>query len=528
MPVEGTSVSKTLHETNQMIERKIIIGLITSTEYLQKIEPLWNSSLMDSVAAKRMAVWCWKYYHTYQKAPGHDIEGIFFNKVKNGLDEDTANDIEQNILPGLSEEFENDPVNVKYLVDETIAYFNERQLSILQENIQVLLDKNKPDEARKLAEEYRPIVVEDRDDLELSDRKALQQLEKAFEENENYVVTFPRQLGDFWNHQMVRGGFIGILAPEKRGKTFMLMEFAIRACRQGSKVAFFQAGDMTEAQQLKRFSIYLTKKNTHKKYCGKMYEPVRDCINSQLGICDKDFRQNDYGVFEGMDKKTLLDELTMEDLIEAFKDNPQYEPCHNCSQYWELAQGVPWLKMVDVGEEPLGVHEAKRAWRKFFMRHKRSLKLATYANGTLTVKEINRVLDVWKKEGFEPDLILIDYAELLDDPTQEYRHKQNNIWKGVRRITQERDALVIMPTQADADSYGVNTLSLKNFSEDKRKYSHCTAFYGLNQDPKGREKKIGLLRINELMVREGSFDPNKPITILQNLRRGRPFLGSYF
>ena len=69
---------------------------------------------------------------------------------------------------------------------------------------------------------------------------------------------------------------------------------------------------------------------------------------------------------------------------------------------------------------------------------------------------------------------------------------------------------------------------MKNFSEDKRKYAHVTAMYGLNQDPQDREKKIGLMRINEIVVREGDFSNTKEVTVIQNLARGRPFLGSYY
>ena len=77
-------------------------------------------------------------------------------------------------------------------------------------------------------------------------------------------------------------------------------------------------------------------------------------------------------------------------------------------------------------------------------------------------------------------------------------------------------------------SYEKDRLGLSNFSEDKRKYSHVTAFYGLNQDKKGREKRFGIMRINELILREDEFDTAREITILQNLRRGRPFLASYW
>jgi hypothetical protein len=52
--------------------------------------------------------------------------------------------------------------------------------------------------------------------------------------------------------------------------------------------------------------------------------------------------------------------------------------------------------------------------------------------------------------------------------------------------------------------------------------------FGLNQDTKFREKKIGLMRINELVIREGEFITSNEITVVQNLKRGRPFIGSYW
>ena len=125
-------------------------------------------------------------------------------------------------------------------------------------------------------------------------------------------------------------------------------------------------------------------------------------------------------------------------------------------------------------------------------------------------------------------MIVIDYADLLVGEAKDFRHLQNEIWKDLRRLSQEKgQPLVITATQADAKSYDADKLKLTNFSEDKRKYAHVTAFYGLNQDKFGREKQIGILRINELLLREGDFGVGNQVFILQNLGRGKAFLGSY-
>jgi len=98
----------------------------------------------------------------------------------------------------------------------------------------------------------------------------------------------------------------------------------------------------------------------------------------------------------------------------------------------------------------------------------------------------------------------------------------------LRGLNQETNSLLITATQADADAYKQNTLRLSNFSEDKRKYAHVTAFYGLNQDSGGREKNLGLMRINELILREDKFDMNRQVTVMQALNIGRPIITSYW
>lgn len=512
-----------------MIERKIIIGLITSTEYLQQINSVWDAQLLESTTAKRLASWVWEYFEKYGKAPEKNIEGIFYSKLKNSnLPKDVAEEIEEDILPDLSEEYENESFNLSYLLDQTFKYLKERKLEIHSDSIQALLASNELEQAEEMACNFNSLPNTGETDLDLSNDIVLDRLDKAFISSTEPMIIYPKQLGKFWNGQLVRGALVAFMASEKRGKTFWMLDIGIRGCRQKKKVAFFQAGDMTEDQQLIRTSIYLTKKSNKEEYSGKMWEPVRDCIHNQTNDCDKDVRECDFGIFEGNDV-SLIKSLELSDLIEAFGENKDYSPCHNCKDYELNRWGVPWIRKIDT-KNPLNVDEAKDAFSKFFIEHKRSFKLSTHANGTLSIKQIKSILAIWeKRDDFIPDIIIVDYADLLSPERQmDFRHQQNEIWKGLRNISQSQHCLLITATQADAKSYESNRLKMANFSEDKRKYAHVTAMYGLNQDPDGREKRIGLMRINELVLREGDFDSANEITVLQNLKRGRPFLGSFW
>ncbi len=512
-----------------IIERKILIGAIVSTDFLKRIRDIWDVRFFKSGVAKRLAHWTWEYFEKYDKAPKQEIETIFYQKLwEDKLPEEIAKEIEEDILPGLSDEYSREKINIEYLVDLTIKYFRERKLEIFSESIKYSLINGNIDEAEKLVYNYKSNIGISDESLDFRDNILLEKVERAFNNTDKVLISFPDPFGFFVNNQLVNGGFVAFLAPEKRGKTWILIEMAMRALEQGHSVAFFQAGDMTESQMIKRISSYLAKKPYLKKYCGTIYEPVRDCVYNQLNECKRSDRICDFGIFEGKDSKWIRKEVTIEDIIKAYEDFPDYRPCCNCMEYYKNNWGAVWIETITL-DEPLKSVEAKNIMDKFFIEGKRPFKLSTHPNGTLSVKKIEDILSIWeKKDDFIPEVIIIDYADLLESPEREFRHKQNEIWKGLRRLSQERgQPLVITATQSDADSYDRDRLRMSNFSEDKRKYGHVTAMWGLNQDTEDREKKLGIMRINEIVIREGEFFTNSEVTILQNLKCGRPFLGSF-
>jgi len=514
-----------------MIERKIIIGAIVSTEYLRLIRDIWNIKYFESSVAKHLGRWIWEYFEKYDKAPGKLIEGIFYDRLKSdtNLPKDIAEEIEEDILPSLSEEYTEESFNLDYLITQTKEYFNERHLEIHVATITAALSKNKLLEAEHYACEYTPLASTSITDIDLSHESVLDRIDKAFNIDTECLIKYPGALGNFWNDQLVRGGFVALMAPEKRGKTWHLLDFAMRACKQKRKVAFFQAGDMTEGQQLKRLCIYEARKSNMLKYTGIMYQPVQDCIYNQTNDCDKEERECNFGIFDGYSWEDIK-KIKQKTLIEAYEENKDYLPCKNCDTYKEKPIGTPWLKKVNV-KNPLGSEEAKRIIKDYFIKYKVQFKISSHPNDTLTIKNINAILDIWEKQDdFIADVIVVDYADLLvDDYEKDERQKQNKIWKGLRNLSQTRgDPLVITATQADAKSYEKDSIGMTNFSEDKRKFGHVTGMWGLNQDRNDREKKIGIMRINELVIREGEFFHSKEVTVLQNLKRGIPFLGSYW
>ncbi len=512
---------------DKFIELRILTGLIVSTDYTQQIRKSWDPKLMESSVLKKMSGWCIDYFDKYNHSPSIEIESIFKKQTRN-LKEQEVEDIED-ILADLSDEYErSDKFNVKYLLDQTIEYFEERNLSSFAESILAQLENGELSDAKTSAVSYiNPIKVSD-ENLNFADEAVLDAIDIAFETANSPVVKYPRALGKFLNDQLVRNSFVAFMGPEKRGKTWQLMDMAVRATEQHSNVAFFQAGDMSQGQQIRRVGIRINKKSDKEKYCKAHYEPIRDCIKNQMDDCDLPEREGHGEVFEGAEKDFFREQISMEDLVIEYKANKKHKTCYNCSKFWTNKYGTPWLKKIDA-IKPLTPAETKRSFKELFIKRNLGFRLSSHPAKTLTVSEIDNILSRWEREdGFVADLIIVDYADILAPEVRiEFRHQENDKWMRLRGLSQKRNALVVTVTQTDANSYDQNTLGANNFSEDKRKFAHVTGIYGLNQDKSGREKEIGIMRINEIFVREDGFSIKNYVTVLQNLQRGQPCLSSY-
>jgi len=510
-------------KTDEFIERRIVTGLIVSTEYHQITSPFWNSQLLTSPTARLMAGWCVEHFLKYHSAPGRDIEGIYTHRLKAGMDPDKAQDIES-ILSGLSEDFERGQFNARYLADQTRVYFQEQHLKAFADGIRAEVDDGNITEAEQMATGYTSAVNQAH--TAIDPFASAERIKRAFAEASTPLIRLPKALGEFMNSQLVRDGFVAFMGPEKRGKTFLLMELSIRAMKSGCNVVFFQAGDMSEDQQLRRLCVYLAQRSDRELYCRGMFVPVLDCIHNQLDECERAERECAFGVFDSHEKDKLVNrKVTKEELAERYKKYPDYKPCSMCDQL----RGCPWVRWREP-VKPLTWREAAKIAMDFRKRQEKRFKLCTYPNETLSVGEIKNLLSIWERqEGFVADVIVVDYADIMapdaDFKNLDFRNQINKTWQRLRNLSQERHCLVITATQAAASCYSKDTIGKGDFSEDKRKYAHVTAMYGLNQTEE--EKQIGIMRLNELVVREGDFSTSNQIKVLQRLQIGRPVLGSY-
>lgn len=440
-------------------ERQILIGMITRKEVLGQIAVRWESGkgkgLFGNVWSNLIAEWCIDYYQMYQEAPNKHIESLFHSWADESQDKETIKLVET-YLESLSGEYDNlkKTINPKYVIDCSSDYFNKVKLQRLKTNLEACLDLKDVKKALKLIDNFNPIDIGLGSGIDLFHDQ--NEIDSVLSHKWESLIDFPGALGEFFGSALSRDNFVAITAPEKRGKTFMLMELAIRAVLQGRKVMFFEVGDLSQRQIHKRFYTRITKKPTKPQ-------------NYKMPISI--FRQMDAPYAEVIHTtKICKNEITKEKIVKA---------------------------LDKINNNLKG----------------KLLQTFIFPSMTISVNGIKEIITSQQRRGWSPDVVVIDYADILAPVSGnlESRHQINETWARLRGLSESIHGLVITATQADAKSYKSELLSMDNFSDDKRKNAHVTGMLGLNQNQAEKEKDV--MRINWINLREEESSPNKVVHV---------------
>lgn len=431
-------------------ERKVAIAMIVDPLVLGRIAGRWSPDLFKSKWANIVGDFCVRYFNRYKLAPGKAVEGLFEAWATEQKDKATVELVEK-FLASLSEEYENlaKESNSSYVIDVAARHFDTVRLLRLVEQVGGMVDSGQVDKAVELVDQFSRVQMSPAQGINvLWDREAL---EKAFAERAQALIALPGGLGLFFGRSLQRGGFISFLAPEKRGKTAWLVYLSWMAMRQRLKVAFFSVGDENEEEMMLRFAVLAAKHPLH----------AQDVV---LPTCLE--RDGSEIKFDSKVVKFTRD-LTALKAYKAFKKTAQYR---------------------------------LRSKREF-------LRLSVHPNSSISIKGIESQLQEWAKEGWTPDVLVIDYMDiLLESGTSQdqARDRINATWKEARGMAQRWSALVLTATQANAASYDESLITRKNFAEDKRKLAHVTGMAGINQND--TEKDNGRSRLNWVVGRGFAYN----------------------
>jgi hypothetical protein len=276
---------------------------------------------------------------------------------------------------------------------------------------------------------------------------------------EKSIVNYPPPLDKFFSG-MVKGTLFSFMAPDKSGKSFLLMDLAYRAVRQGSRVCYFEAGDLGRRETLFRLGVRASGKP---RGGGAVSVPVGWAEDGSVQREEKEF-----------------------------------------------------------GDGPLP-HEFFHAMKRA-SRGERRFLLSCHSCGTLSAANMTAILASQERAGWKADVVVVDYADILAPPlgVREMNDQIDETWRQLRRLSQERDCLVVTATQSNADAYKEKSklLGMKNFSGRKTKLAHVNGMVGINSTK--AEKSQGIMRLNWIVRRDAQN--GKPVRVAGNLTLARPIM----
>lgn len=441
-------------------ERHAIVAMVLSSEVLGAVAPVWQSDSFGSRMANVIAGWCVEHWNKYQQAPG--IAGItaHFDLWKISADDTLAQTLEQ-WLTGLPEE---SGLGDQYAIDLIQNIVQTQSLKKLGNSLVALAEKGKVEDAVNMQAAWkRPKIGQEASGVfPLQDAKVIQ---SAFQySTQEPLIKYKGALGEFFGGILCRDAFVSFLAPDKTGKTTVLGDIAMRGVHQGHRVALLSVGDMSQDQVILRLSPRVCNRPLAG---GKFQVPVSMSYTKENGA----------------------------DIV------------------WE-----------DHIAQPVTCDQAVEQWQKYGNSGPDRFRLLTHAAGTFGSADLAATAQRWADEGWSPDIIVVDYADILAPPPgyKEKRDQINKTWEQLRAISTQFRCLVVTATQSDADGYSSWLLSKKNFSDSKTKNAHVTAMIGLNMTEADRKNRT--CRYNYVALREAEFMEGRPayVAVTGCTRIGRP------
>lgn len=464
--------------------RLVLTGMIVDPVVCGRITAIWPpvskmgaaSGLFDSNWCNLVAGWCVKYFRKYNQAPEHHIARLFeewTEKTHANEDKEQRPDIAcvERLLKFLSNEWRGQTVNSDYVLDVAGKLFNRVRARKLIDEVGTKIEANDVDGA------YRDIHTVNRVNLGVG---ALLRPEKDYEAWDRAIsparrkplFRYPGALGRFFGDVMARDSLIAFMGPDKAGKSFVLLDAAYRAVRERRKVAYFEAGDLLQDELLMRLGSRAALTPLRRA----AYPWPKKMVKLDGGGEGKDF-------------------------------------------------DVVWRDRRP--EKGLTPAQAFQAWCKV-CRKRDVLRISCHPNSTLSVTTIASYLRDWALDGWTADVVVIDYADILDAPVgyKEPKDQIDELWKQLRRLSQESHVLVLTATQVSAAAYTETqkTLGKRHFSGRKTKLAHCNAMIGINHSTVDREQ--GIIRLNWVVRRSAAFNESRVVATAGSLALAHPFVVS--
>jgi|GEM_PF-3402883 len=498
---------------NYRFEEDILLATIISESYLKVLRSIFKPEYITNSLIRDAIKWCINYFEKYGKSPKSDIKQFLdIGIVKGKLSIEDENLLKK-LLSRLSREIEHvSSFNTQNYINHTKHYFGRRDLEIRISEANYLLQKDDIERANIILKENKNIT-------ELSGRAS-----KIFttniidatlsEEALQSVLVLPGELGRLFG-AIRRGWLVAFLAPPKVGKSTALLELVFLAVNNFKKVLYINL-EMDEItcnlRFYRRFLGLPTPADFYDKDVYPVIVPQFDCLHNQSGACFHSGREGGASIADSIERKI------------------PYKPCKYCfvnkDDQWDeeppIITSFPVKQNFSLSDFVGNYNDLKDGIRKYKEKYKHKLqsitrhlttylRVATYPSFVATIDDIRAEIELLDlEEGFKPDIIIIDYADILFNKTND-RHGLDKIWKEMKALSGEMSSLVVSASQTNRPALNKILRGQEDVAEEFKKMGHVDMFIGLSQLP--FEKEHGLMRWNTVAHRHRDCVPTKQVYV---------------
>jgi len=237
---------------NKTFQSKIIASLVTDKQFLQKMYPIIDYTLFDSVELQQVVRWTMNYWENYKDIPNREYFELELNKIdvktdkalKYGLNELVNNVYDVHI-----------PSNgLEYIKDESFNFFNNQNW---KKTILLCVDAVEGedfDQVQKLIKDAYSVTNQTEIGLDYKSTA----IDRYTKLKRVTVTTGFDELDQALKGGFGNGDLITIIAPSGIGKSWLLANFGSNALLAGKNVVHFTL-ELTETQTAIRYDTILTK-----------------------------------------------------------------------------------------------------------------------------------------------------------------------------------------------------------------------------------------------------------------------------
>lgn len=507
----------TVERLNYNREKSVLINMILSTEFCDKVLPVIKERYFDSSYAGTLIKWVRTYHEIYGVAPNTHINEMFV-EYGPSLDPDIHAQV-GTTLQHLSDVSDTEVHNIDYLIDVANDLFHEKHLEAQNAAIKEHLAKGDLISAENvLAEQYvgidestghKFVRFDDEEFMQQCIREMVMQqdLDTAF-------FKFSGRLGEFIG-PCSKGWFVAYLAPAKRGKTTYMLDAAIDSVRQKLNTVVISL-EMPEEQLMQRYALAVTGCKPEAEEHTVM-TPIMDCEHNLTGECTLDIRIGGGAVLTDsgiLTYEQMPDWITCTVCRGGPSSGPQFTP-----SAWKVPVDKPYISEG-------GYRDKVKKFNKFFGKYGRIIH---FPSKSKTVQDLRaKVKQLMDNENFIPDVIVIDYADLIKplQSTGVKRHDLDDVWEDLRSWGQDEHILIISASQTNRVSAEAAYIKDVHVAEDYSKIAKLDIAIGLCQTD--LMKTLGVMNINKVAHRHKEYIQSNVCTVLQEMTTQQSTLDSEF